>query len=529
MKEVRNPKMGTKRYALLIACTVLCMNSCGHENETPPVNPIDAPAGTEIPVSVMSPTISYQSIGNERPVNNVQITDKNVTAAVEIERTLALPYDEKKLDAGVYYKMVIYENNGKNHTFKESKDFVAGDSPEIKLNKSQKYKIIVYSLGTKVVAPDLVDRNNFDQARVDIDFSKNKAKDLFYQSIEFVPDGQKKININLKQKITTVQLVLDTSDFYGGSNAGRITKLEDVSLVYTKYEKAALRISSNSINYSNSDITALDSNELGFNDANNTRESKWHNLILDPNKEVSFNAMIDVDGEDLPIPYKINIGNIKWGVSQIIKLKLEKCGLMLSTSADGRNPIWRQFMCHDIGADYKADPFEPSKKLHGAKYMWGDAYHISASDDQSESNKRTIPTWNEHDEYVVLGDTWSSDSKRNPCPDGYRVPSKAELVDLSKNEFKTVGNTSSDADLYRRGFELKDRTKGRLFLPKSGLRANVAGYLMELGETVHLWSGNEELGHDERAYSFSIGRGDTPVVSENKRTGLPVRCIKRTN
>ncbi|SIR03763.1 hypothetical protein SAMN05880574_1631, partial [Chryseobacterium sp. RU37D] len=42
-----------------------------------------------------------------------------------------------------------------------------------------------------------------------------------------------------------------------------------------------------------------------------------------------------------------------------------KCGAYI---APGQ---WKDFMCHNLGADVSADPFTPSASIQGAKYQWG--------------------------------------------------------------------------------------------------------------------------------------------------------------
>jgi len=323
-KNIKNPLFH------ILVCGVLCVNSCGSRSEDTPVinhtadntvDPINAPDGTEIPVSIVSPIVSHQNISNEAP-RRVKITDRNNNVELEIERELAIPYESQKLESGIHYRIVVYENNGKNYTFKESKDFISGDNSEITLTKSQEYKIIMYSLGTKEATPDLINRDNFNEVQMEADFSNNRAKDLLYKVIDFVPDGRKKLNINLKRKITSIQLVLDASNYYGNNDAGHIMELYDVNFVYSQHERVKLKISDNSIRNSGSNVITLNNSELDFNNGSSARESKWNNLTLNQRKDVSFSATINVNGRLIPL--KVNIGSIKEGASQIVKVKIRK-------------------------------------------------------------------------------------------------------------------------------------------------------------------------------------------------------------
>ncbi|MDX8577434.1 hypothetical protein OZ662_18645, partial [Elizabethkingia sp. HX WYD] len=48
-----------------------------------------------------------------------------------------------------------------------------------------------------------------------------------------------------------------------------------------------------------------------------------------------------------------------------LTINLMKCGAYVGPNNDRTN--YKEFMCHNLGADYSADPFTPSAAIHGAK------------------------------------------------------------------------------------------------------------------------------------------------------------------
>jgi len=506
-KQIKN-----KFHILLVGCSILYLSSCRSASD-----PLEnTPEGT-VTVKINSPIVGVNNNDKEYPVSQVQITPDNIAAAIEIERNVEYPKDEK-LANGIHYKMVIYKKNGEQYTFQESKDFIAGNNQEIYLDKSKNYTLIIYSIGTNSAVPDLVNQKDFNNAYIDADYLNKKAKDLLYQRIDdFVPKDNS-LPIKLERKISSIKFIIDVSDFYGGSNiSSKVTELRDVRVIYFEYKKAKLNISNNEIAYEGADKVISD--DLKFTSESNKEISEWNILRINSEK-IRLNATILIDGFDDPGSYNFQIKNIKQGYSQTITLKPELCGIDI-------NGVWRQFMCHNIGADYTADPFKPNKKLHGSRYQWGDAYHISENEDQNENDATISNDWTNHEE-KKLEHPWGSDNS-NPCPEGYRVPEKDELEELSKSEFRKIGSTS---DIYLRGFELKDKEKGKLFIPAVGHRS-MLGKVWNRGEMAGIWSGNEY--HDTNAgnaYAFIINPNSeerivSNIESQPKYYGYPVRCIKK--
>jgi len=194
-------------------------------------------------------------------------------------------------------------------------------------------------------------------------------------------------------------------------------------------------------------------------------------------------------------------------------------------------------MCHNLGANYNLDPFVPSANIHGDKYQWGykDPY-IKQKDDVYQTGP--VPGWNR----VGKTNTWNNGID-DPCPSGYRVPSKEEWDAVLKyNSLERIGNWN---ELQLSGFKYTTgaRLGDNLMLSTSGTRSNEGSTLFydadlfhNVGAIVNYWSSTmfqqSIYGCSADAYNIRIFRPGniriSPSINENNciSDAMTVRCIK---
>jgi uncharacterized protein (TIGR02145 family) len=180
---------------------------------------------------------------------------------------------------------------------------------------------------------------------------------------------------------------------------------------------------------------------------------------------------------------------------------------------------WLNFMCHNQGANNTLNPLVPAQYIHGAKYKWGTASPaLSQIDDQNNPN--AISGWSTiTPQPTTSGVNWDMSTSVNPCPSGWRIPTRDEWEGVISNNSwtRTATPWSFAIDNYMNGCQVGSA----LFLPASGTR-DQNGKLCYRGDHGHYWAStaNDTLG--EYMY-FNIGTLRTHEFYRDH--AFAVRCV----
>jgi uncharacterized protein (TIGR02145 family) len=197
---------------------------------------------------------------------------------------------------------------------------------------------------------------------------------------------------------------------------------------------------------------------------------------------------------------------------------------------------WKAFKCHNLGADESADPFTPSWKLIGNYYQWGRNTNIISDSprygaagpigpNSGEANAGSISGWNTT---AAANGAWLDSSKtvNDPCPTGFRLPTKSQWVAVINTNLNTVSQVGTDwtdsATNYTAGLRIGSGTSG-LFLPAAGYRVFNNGTLNSRGSEGYYWSSTENGSF--AWFLYFLNGGNATTYSSGRTYGMSVRCI----
>ena len=201
------------------------------------------------------------------------------------------------------------------------------------------------------------------------------------------------------------------------------------------------------------------------------------------------------------------------------------------------------FMSHNLGADTSLDPDIPVFGLQGAYIQWGKrgptdfvgaandgSSGFAAAPTASAANDAAISDWSQT---AATNGSWNVDENspvkvtaNDPCPTGYRVPTRIEWTAVNTNNTLSRTGAAWSAGPTEFGNALHygpDVNTKRLTLPVAGGRNITNGALFNRGNNGRYWSSTE---NDSSAYFLFFNSNFVlPANTSNRTLGFSVRCI----
>ncbi len=186
--------------------------------------------------------------------------------------------------------------------------------------------------------------------------------------------------------------------------------------------------------------------------------------------------------------------------------------------------VWKESFCHNIGANTEADPFTPSWELNGDYYQWG--FITKAADGpagESTPNASAPATWNTT---PAADGSWTDEPSQkgpqDPCPMGFRIPSKSQWDGVVNN------NTVSDPASATWTAGDNNYSSGKLFgsslfLPAAGSRVFSDGSLFGRDSFGNYRSSSTVASTSDWYLLFSSAGAASSAGS--RTSGFSLRCI----
>jgi uncharacterized protein (TIGR02145 family) len=201
------------------------------------------------------------------------------------------------------------------------------------------------------------------------------------------------------------------------------------------------------------------------------------------------------------------------------------------------------FHCYNLGAyNTRVDPFTPSWEIIGNYFSWGrnptcfgidgvDATNPCTSPiygaagpwgpTAAQDNAGSITGWsNTNAANTAWSDAPAAKGPEDPCPQGFRVPSKVQWDGVIANGTLTdIGSFTNSSTNYSSG----KRIGSGLFLPTGGARSNSTGSLSNRGAGGLYWSSTGFDATTSMRLVFVSGSATTNSFS--KASGNSLRCV----
>jgi uncharacterized protein (TIGR02145 family) len=238
--------------------------------------------------------------------------------------------------------------------------------------------------------------------------------------------------------------------------------------------------------------------------------------------------------------FELSIGGQSCTVSCTV-VPAGSCGAYVSAGQ------WKQFMCHNLGANTSADPLTPSWELTGNYYQWGRNPNCFGKDGVDEPNPCSSPVYgvaapwgnttaNDNAGSISGWNTMNpandalsdlSKTTNDPCPAGYRIPTKAQwdgVRNTSLNTRTMVGTWATGSTNYLSGVRFGGNF---LFLPTTGQRGNSNGSLGFRNSYGYYWSSTAGSASDAAwiLIFYTTPSATVNTGTGNRVSGLSVRCI----
>ena len=421
----------------------------------------------------------------------------------------------------VRFRVIAYRS--KDNSYHIHQDYIVGKSAKpLMLDSKMSYTMIIYSYGNASVLPKISTEEITSLTDATIKYDDNN-RDLMYRRIDnYIPDGDNpnnRLDVKLRHKLTQITTVIN-------SKIGDIQSIASASL-RNHYIDGTLSLENGKMDGRSTSVNQNLDFINSFPASSAVTSPVLINADTNSNSTGSYFSYITIGGKtkiiNLPNSFRI-IPEFK----SKLTINLGKCGAYIAPG------VWKAFMCHNLESNISDDPFTPNAAIHGAKYQWGaqmDENGRYYSQEKDQINSGVITGWNN---IGLTGNPWNSNTETNPekdkdpCPDGYRVPTRIEWQAVIDNnpQPSRLGSWENSSANYGAAIKFGGTIDNGLLLPAAGNRDQNSGVLNNRGSSGYYWSSTNPTSTGAYYLTFDIS-GVYIINSLSRSVGYSIRCISQ--
>lgn len=446
--------------------------------------------------------------------------------------------DGLPLALGDKFRLIAYRMDGSYAGYKDFTVGVQSTTGGLRLPKDVLYWMVVYSYGTSNL-PGISPSETMPLGNAKHTYDNMAGQNGFLHQVQmFTPrEGDNIMDVTLMHKIAQVTTKINSSALSGSNN---ITIISSATLKGNN-RNAEFKLSDGSASSRSS------SQDVGIALSPPQSLTEWvSNAVFinadsggNNNKTISFSADVAVNFGTAKSVTVNNGFSIKPGYRTIYKINLKEstCGAYIFGK-------FREFECHNAGADRNADPFTPSASIHGGKYQWNGTEMSQALD---QSARDLSPS------AAGFGTGTIADNKAKfSCSKGFRAPTKSEWDNfISMHPYlHEISKIGTGNPVFDSGIKVKYGGKTTLFLPLAGFRSynyeisgeqgNKVFRLYQRGIGASYWASdvyNDSSPSVNNGWILALGQGvaNNPVpnlsiftgANAQRISGASLRCISK--
>jgi uncharacterized protein (TIGR02145 family) len=208
---------------------------------------------------------------------------------------------------------------------------------------------------------------------------------------------------------------------------------------------------------------------------------------------------------------------------------------------------YKDFLCHNLGADTMLNPHTPVAGLQGAYIQWGKRGPNTTGDSRVDwqtapndgingfvapptngnSNTSPISGWSQNGASDYFWRTVGGTKTANdPCPTGYRLPTSTEWQSVINNNTYSKTGTFTSFNQYSSAIHFGSNGNTKLLtLPACGLSVSFGdGLVVNRGLFGYYWSSTEN-GSNSNCLTFN-STGVQSTYLGDRINAMSIRCIE---